>query len=107
MSKEENAAKAASAHAPKETTDPPATRVQDRAPDSEPLEQTAPRESKPAKKAKKNETSDSDATSLAEECLVGSWGTGRDRDLRLAAAGHDPDAVRKEVYRIRGERRTG
>jgi len=74
----------------------------------EPEEQAEPK--KPTKKASKKEkatTSKDDATALAEECLVGSWGTGRDRDLRLAAAGHDPDAVRKEVYRIRGERRTG
>lgn len=73
-------------------------------PDTE-VEET-PDEKPAAKKSEKakSKTSASDATKLAEECLVGSWGTGRDRDLRLAAAGHDPDAVRKEVYRIRGER---
>lgn len=68
-------------------------------PEEKPVKKSA---EKKAAKAKK--TSDADATRLAEECLVGSWGTGRDRDLRLAAAGHDPEAVRKEVYRIRGER---
>jgi hypothetical protein len=43
---------------------------------------------------------------VAEEVLAGRWGNGRDRDERLKRAGHDPDAVRKEVYRVRSERIT-
>lgn len=63
----------------------------------------------PAKKnTKKAESTDNSATeneltALARECLAGKWRTGRDRDELLRAAGHDPEAVRREVYRIRGE----
>ncbi len=47
------------------------------------------------------------ATSIAEDILAGSqrWNTGRDRVYLLEAAGHDPEAVRKEVNRLRGARR--
>ena len=46
---------------------------------------------------------ESAVTTLAQECLNGTWGTGRDRDELLKKAGHHPEAVRKEVYRLRGE----
>lgn len=48
-----------------------------------------------------------EATRIAEEILSAEntrWNTGRDRDELLKAAGHDPEEVRKEVTRIRGER---
>ena len=63
---------------------------------AEEVEET-PKETKKAKK--------SDATKIAKEVLSGEggWGTGRERDERLKKAGHDPEEVRKEVYRLRGE----
>jgi CW_7 repeat len=76
--------------------------------DLKPGDESPEPEKKPAKKtaAKKSaaKKSDSDVTAVAEEVLAGRWGNGRDRDERLKKAGHDPDAVRKEAYRIRGER---
>ncbi len=47
------------------------------------------------------------ATSVAKEILSGGnrWNTGRERDEMLKSAGHDPEAVRKEVSRLRSERR--
>lgn len=70
-----------------------------------PVEAETPKpKKKAAKKAAKKETSD--VTAVAEEVLAGRWGNGRDRDERLKRAGHDPDAVRKEAYKIRGERIT-
>ncbi len=47
------------------------------------------------------------ATSIANDILNGSrrWNTGRDRVYLLKEAGHDPEAVRKEVNRLRGARR--
>lgn len=42
-------------------------------------------------------------TSIAKEIVGGSqrWNSGRDRDELLKRAGHDPEAVRKEVSRLR------
>jgi hypothetical protein len=66
----------------------------------------APKPKKKAAKKAAKKTETSDVTAVAEEVLAGRWGNGRDRDERLKRAGHDPDAVRKEAYRIRGERIT-
>lgn len=55
--------------------------------------------------ATKTLSTKSDVTKVAEECLAGrKWNTGRDRDELLKAAGYDPEEVRQEIYRIRGER---
>jgi hypothetical protein len=73
------------------------------------LKEEAPPAPKPKKKAAKKaakKSEGSDVTAVAEEVLAGRWGNGRDRDERLKRAGHDPDAVRKEVYRVRSERIT-
>lgn len=48
-------------------------------------------------------------TEVAEEILAARhtrWNSGRERDLLLTKAGYNPEEVRREVYRIRGERRT-
>jgi len=47
------------------------------------------------------------ATSIAEDILAGAsrWSSGRERVELLKMSGHDPEAVRKEVNRIRGARR--
>lgn len=72
-----------------------------------PVAEEAPKpKKKAAKKAAAKKTETSDVTAVAEEVLAGRWGNGRDRDERLKRAGHDPDAVRKEAYKIRGERIT-
>jgi hypothetical protein len=63
-----------------------------------------PKPKKSASKKSPKNTETSDVTLVAEEVLAGRWGNGRDRDERLKRSGHDPDAVRKEAYRIRGER---
>lgn len=54
---------------------------------------------------KEKKTKKSNATAIAKEILAGtgSWGTGRDRDEKLKKAGHDPNEVRQEVYRLRAE----
>ncbi len=91
------------------TDAPPATRVQDRAPDSAPIEQTAPVEEETPPKltaADEKSTAPRDVTSIANKVLSGAYGTGRERDIRLKKDGHDVAAVRKEVYRLRGERQT-
>lgn len=53
-----------------------------------------------------DESSDSSLTELATEILDNprKWPTGRERDELLKKAGHDPEEVRQEIYRIRGER---
>jgi hypothetical protein len=63
-------------------------------------------ESKPKSSRKKKASHGKEVTKLAESVLDGSggWGTGRERDEQLRAAGHDPDEVRAEVVRLRGER---
>ena len=38
---------------------------------------------------------------VAAESLQGKWGTGRDRDTALRAAGHDPALVSKEAAKQR------
>jgi len=37
---------------------------------------------------------------VAKEVLAGKHGTGRERDISLRAAGHDPIAVQKETARV-------
>ena len=39
---------------------------------------------------------------LAQEVIVGKWGNGRDRKLRMTAAGYDYKAVQKRVNEILG-----
>lgn len=41
---------------------------------------------------------------VAAESLQGKWGTGRDRDTALRAAGHDPALVSKEAAKQRAQR---
>lgn len=75
---------------PVATDAPAATRVDDRAPDSEPI---------PAVKA----------PGVIDDALIksvmrgnkGKWGTGRDRDTRLANAGYDVEEVRRAVRKAR------
>jgi hypothetical protein len=69
-----------------------ATRVDDRAPDSEPIPAT-----------QLSVVTDDSVTKVSEQILRGSrrWGTGRERDIRLAKAGYDVEAVRREVRRLR------
>lgn len=78
----------------KKTSAPAATRVDDRAPDSQPIPST-----------QAVVTTDDSVTKIAEQILRGSrrWGTGSERDARLAKAGHNVDAVRREVYRLRAQ----
>lgn len=78
----------------KQTDAPAATRVDDRAPDSPPIPATSPVPS-----------ADEEITKVAKQILRGNrrWGTGRERDERLAKAGHNVEAVRREVYRLRAE----
>jgi hypothetical protein len=73
--------------------DAPPVGLSDTAPDSEPIPATgAP-------------TIDADITKVARQVLNNNrrWGTGRDRDTRLAKAGYNLDAVRREVRRLRAE----
>lgn len=65
-------------------------------------EETETVEETPKKKTKAKK---SGAEAIAKEILEGrgGWGTGRERDEMLKKAGHDPEEVRKEVYRLRGE----
>jgi len=46
---------------------------------------------------------DSDLTKVAREVLAGKWGLGVDRRRDLAEAGHDPNAVKKEIVRLLNE----
>ena len=48
-----------------------------------------------------------EVTRIAQEAVVkGSrWGSGRERDAMVRAAGHDPAAVRAEIHRIQAEQR--
>jgi CW_7 repeat len=81
------------------TTDAPAaTRVDDRAPDSAPIPSTQP-----------VVAIDDSVVKVAAQVLRGSrrWGTGRERDIRLAKAGYDVDAVRREVQRQRHAQSVG
>jgi hypothetical protein len=77
---------------PKKTAAPSATRVDDRAPDSEPIPSTQPAV-----------VIDDSVTKVAEQILRKSrrWGSGSDRDDRLKRAGYDVEAVRREVRRLR------
>lgn len=45
---------------------------------------------------------ESDLTQIATEVLAGKHGTGRERDIALRAAGHDPVAVQRETAKLRG-----
>lgn len=36
---------------------------------------------------------------VVDEVMRGEWGVGQDRRLALAKAGHDPNAVQKEIVR--------
>lgn len=36
---------------------------------------------------------------IVDEVLRGEWGVGQDRRLRLSMAGHDPNAVQREIVR--------
>lgn len=83
--------------APVNTDAPAATRVDDRAPDSEPIPSTTP-----------VVPTDDSIEKVAAQVLRNSrrWGTGRERDIRLAKAGYDLDAVRREVRRQRGAAQT-
>ena len=82
----------ARASTPVATDAPAATRVDDRAPDSEPIPAT-----------QTEVVVDDSVTKVAEQVLRGShrWGTGRDLDERVKKAGHDPEAVRREIRRLR------
>ena len=63
-------------------------------------------ESPPLPKPKKSKASSKkEITRIAQECMDGMWRTGRDRDELLKMAGHDPEQVRQEFNRLRGEAR--
>jgi hypothetical protein len=70
--------------------------------DEETQEETAPEEEAPTKKTRKPNAKQ--LKKLAEQVLDGDFGSGRDRDLRLRAAGHDPDLVGAAAIKLRGER---
>jgi len=66
-----------------------------------------------AKRTRKSKakTVDASVTEVAEGIVSNGrnssrWGSGRERDEALKKAGYDPEAVRKEVVRIRGEKLT-
>jgi hypothetical protein len=90
---------------PKETDEPVASRVQDRAPDSAPIAQSLPPSGADDDKKAKSEK---DVAKVAEQILGGSqkWGSGRELDERLKKEGYDVDVVRREVQRQRGAART-
>lgn len=77
---------------PKHTDELAATRVDDRAPDSAPIPST-----------QLSVVTDDSVEKVAAQILRSSrrWGTGRDRDTRLAKAGYDVEAVRREIQRQR------
>jgi hypothetical protein len=46
---------------------------------------------------------ESDLEAVAQEVLAGKHGTGRERDISLRTAGHDPLAVQREVAKLRNQ----
>jgi hypothetical protein len=55
-----------------------------------------PKEKKPSKRQlQKN------LRAVAEGVISGKYGTGRERELKLVAAGHNPRQVEREVARLR------
>lgn len=44
-------------------------------------------------------TEEVDQDLIVDQVLKGEWGVGQDRRLRLAQAGHDPNAVQREIVR--------
>lgn len=56
----------------------------------------------PAKKAT-TEVESSPLEGLAREVMSGKWNSGRERDILLREAGHDPRAIEKEVARLRSQ----
>lgn len=46
----------------------------------------------------------SDITTIALEALNGEWGSGQDRRVNLANAGHDPKVIQAEMNRILNSR---
>ncbi len=89
---------------PKHTDEPVASRVQDRAPDSAPIEASLP-----PTVEDENAKSKEEVTKVAEQILRKSqrWGSGRELDERLKKAGFNVDVVRREVQRVRASRLAG
>lgn len=53
-----------------------------------------------ARKTKKEKEQDA-LDLIAQEVLDGKWGSGRERDILLSDAGHDPRKVQRSVARLR------
>lgn len=70
---------------------------------------TAAKKSASKKTTAKTSTGKKTATEVAEQILKGgrngrTWGSGRELDERLVAAGYDLEEVRREIYRLRAEK---